>query len=990
MTVILNDISRALKYRIGLPSRVRVVVVGLMLLATAGTSLPAVGQGSIAGTITDEQTGDPLIGVNVIVVGTSSGAATDLEGRYTIPGLRSGEYSVKFSYIGFETKLFTGIGVTSGQTTRLDVTLSEAVLSAEDEIVIVGDRPLLDVEQSTSTFAISKEQLEVAPLRDVQAAVATQVGVIRDPTGLYIRGGRSEETGFVVDGVSAKDPLAGTGFGLDIGSNAFSEIEVTTGGVGAEFGDVTSGVVSVQTQDGGDRFSGFFSHKRDNFGVNEDANSNFQEDIYELNLSGPIVKGKLRFFLSGQVQVSDGFTRETANPDQVFSSLVDGTFFMPRTGNRWNGISKLTYDVAPGKKVQVSYQRSLTVNQNTRMLQVTGNDAVVSPGFQYAFVLSPEDANSFTHDNIISYVKWSQVLNERSFYDVQVSRLFTRLRSDANGRPWRPENVNTELDPESIVEYPANIFVGEDGQPINPNALFVLPGPGLINNGGVATRFHDHFAEEYTARTTYTRFSESKNHRTTIGFEAKFNDYQWIDIIRPWVGAPIGDDASSSSSNRLGESSDIWRVKPRRGGLFATHQVRYRGLIGNVGARIEYWAPGKYVDDLVDDERAPILDAVREAYKDETVKLFGLRYKFRILPKIRVSFPIQENRVMFFNYGHSTRIPHPTFVYTGLDPFFQDRSFFADLGNPNLDPEVDISYELGLRNQFSSNDVLNLAAFWRDKFDFITVESVIIRDATGRETTRAFRVNGDFARVRGIEASYLKRVGDWFQGQISGSFSRATGLSSTNNDALSQFLARGDIDNTFETPLAWDRPFDFKTSVTLSHNRNRPFLGVPGLNNLKVYLAGTFRSGQRYTPVEFRGNEVNPFTGELDWRPIYERSQDPEDRFAEIGDPWLWFDMNIQRNVDLLGGSLTFSLEVTNIFNQKNAIIVNPVTGKAYPDVDPQATNFIALRGDKDFDVPAGTRDPRYEDPTTSGLPPFNPARFLPQRHVVLGISYRF
>ena len=73
-----------------------------------------------------------------------------------------------------------------------------------------------------------------------------QVGIVRDPTGLYIRGGRANETGFIVDGVSAKDPLAGTGFGLDIGSNAFSEIEITTGGIGAEIGDVTSGVVSVQ------------------------------------------------------------------------------------------------------------------------------------------------------------------------------------------------------------------------------------------------------------------------------------------------------------------------------------------------------------------------------------------------------------------------------------------------------------------------------------------------------------------------------------------------------------------------------------------------------------------------------------------------------------------------------------------------------------------------------------------------------------------------
>ena len=81
---------------------------------------------------------------------------------------------------------------------------------------------------------------------------------------------------------------------------------------------------------------------------------------------------------------------------------------------------------------------------------------------------------------------------------------------------------------------------------------------------------------------------------------------------------------------------------------------------------------------------------------------------------------------------------------------------------------------------------------------------------------------------------------------------------------------------------------------------------------------------------------------------------------------------------------------VTNLFDQLNSIIVNPVTGKAYPDVDSETTNFEALRNNPDYDVTTGTRDPRFEDPTTSGLPPFNPARFLPQRHVVLGLSYRF
>ncbi|MFW5972441.1 MAG: TonB-dependent receptor [Bacteroidota bacterium] len=952
---------------------------------------PTLAQGRLTGVVRDAETREPLPGVNVIVVGTQFGSATDVQGRFSIDNIRAGEYSIRVSYIGFETVMFTGIRIRNGETTELDVDLQEAVLSTDEEVVIVGERPLVDVEQSSSSFRVSADQIQAAPLRDVQDVVATQAGVVRDPTGLYIRGGRASETGFVVDGVSAKDPLAGTGFGLDMGSNAFSEVEVTTGGLGAEYGDVTSGVVSVQTQDGGDRLSGFFSHKRDNFGdLNEGSQANFKEDIYEFNLGGPIVPGRLRFFVSGQSQLSDGFTRQISNPEQLSSSMIGAEYLLPRTGNRWSGLGKLTYDIGPGMRLQGSYQRSLTANQNTRMLQVTGNEAIVAPGFQYAFSLQPDRANTYAHDNVITYVKWSHVLNEQSFYDIQASRLFTRLRADANGRRWRPLNVTSELDPTSIVPYPAEIFVDADGNPVDPNAYFVLPGPGLVNNGGLATRFHDHFAEELTLRATYTRFSSDLNNRLTVGFESKLNDYQWVDVVRPWVGAPIGTGEDALSTNRLGESADVWRVKPKRGALFGTSQLRYRGLIANLGARLEYWAPGSYVDDLVANPEAPVLDGVREQYYEDTVNLLGLRYKLRLLPKLNVSFPIRDNQVLFFNYGHSTKIPHPTFVYAGLDPFFQDRSFFSDLGNPNLNPEVDISYELGLRNQLTSDDVLNVTAFWRDKFDFITVESIVIADVTGRETTRAFRVNGDFARVRGIEAMYLKRIGRWFRGQISGSFSRATGLSSTSNDALSQYLARGDIENTFETPLAWDRPLDLKASTTFIHDRPEPFLGIPGLNRFQVYLSSTFRSGQRYTPVVYQGRQVNPFTGERDWRPIYERVSDPAERYSRIGESWWWFDLNIRRSIALAGNDLDLSIEITNLFDQLNSIIVNPVTGRAYPDVDPETTDFTELRDNRDFDVPVGTRDPRYEDPTTSGLPPFNPARFLPPRHVMFGISYRF
>src|SRR5690606_20495944 len=172
-----------------------------------------------------------------------------------------------------------------------------------------------------------------------------------------------------------------------------------------------------------------------------------------------------------------------------------------------------------------------------------------------------------------------------------------------------------------IVTYPGDLFVDENGEPIDPNALFVLPGPRPLNNGGLATRWHDHYAEEPTFRATYTWFSEPKNNRLDVGLEHKLNDYQWIDAIRPGVGAPVGTGDNAEGTGRLGESSDIWQVEPRRGAAFGTGQIRYRGLIANIGARFEWWAPGKYVDDLVDNPAAPILDGVRDDYKASSVKL---------------------------------------------------------------------------------------------------------------------------------------------------------------------------------------------------------------------------------------------------------------------------------------------------------------------------------------------------------------------------------
>lgn len=968
----------------------------LTFLLLLGTQKIYAQNGSISGVITDKEDGLPLIGVNVIIKGTTFGTATDLDGNYIIRNIRPGEYSLEFRYIGYERILNTSVSVVAGETTVLNVQMGLQSITSDDEITVIGERPIFDVEQSSTSMRISRDEIEAAPVSKVEEVVGMTAGVLKDPTGLYIRGGRANETGYIVDGVSAQDPLAGTGFGLDLGANAYSNVEVTTGGVDVEHGNLTSGVVTVQTRDGGDNYSGSFAHKRDNPGSMTSTQSNFFTDNYELTLGGPLpitknllpalginIPGDMYFFITGQAAFSNEFTKIHA--DQVRTSLIDDAFWSPRQDNRWNGMLKLTYNIKPGMRIEGAYQRSLTVNQNTRMLQIIGDNAQIRPGYQFFFQQDLDNANTYAHDSKLAYIKWTHAPSGDIFYDIQVSRLFTRLRADANGRNWRPETVDGEFDAGSIVIYPITPF------PAGTDFSYVLPGPGLANNGGIASLWHDHYAEEYTIRTNFTKFFGGETNRLRAGIEIKFMEYQWIDITRPWVGAPIEvSDGEFTETSRLGASSDIWNVNPARGAFYISDQIRFQGLIANLGLRYEYWFPGKYVDDFVDDPLSPIPNAVREDYKKSTYKLFGSRFKMRLLPRINVSFPVRENMVMYFNYGHKTKLPHPTFIYAGLDPFYQDRSFLSDLGNPNLNPEVDISYELGFRYQLSSNDALNVNAFWSDKYDFITAERIIVPDATGRDTERTFRVNGDFARVRGLEVSYLKRYSHFLRGNLSVTYSRAEGLSSTSNDALNDIISGGqDVGNNIETPLAWDRPFDVKSSVTFTWDRQNGLFDLAPLNQFRAFLSGTFRSGLRYTPLIYRGQERNPITGEEDWRPIYEVDPDPNKRYSKIGEPWLMFDLNIQKWFDIGSTKLTATLEITNLLNAKNPAVINPVTGKAYISDYPE--DPTVLQGNSAYDVPSNVRDPRYEDPRDNNTPSYlNPSNFLQQRHIMFGIGINF
>lgn len=932
-------------------------------------------QASISGKIIDKSTKKPIGFVNVAFQGTSLGTSTNDKGNYKIENIPAGNYTLSISFVGYKKQIYTNFKIASGEKITKNFELTTTALTLDKDVIIFGDKPLIDIEETKKTQTVNSKDIEAAPSRQIQGILNTQSGVVLNPEGVSIRGGRTYETAFYIDGVSASDPLAGTGFGIDLGSNSVSSIDVTTGGGDVAYGDGTAGIVSTKTKSGGDKWAFTFGHRRDNMGIRglnyETSDHVWNNSIYEGTIGGSVQlfkkKHRLRIFSSAKVSFDDQYFKTPAN--QVVSSLYPNTAWSPSQNNRWAGNLKLNYEFDSKKRLTFNYLRSITINQDVNMLRITGNDVPFFPGYQFNFMLQMDNANTYTHDTNLESIKWSHTTSNKFSYDLLFSRLFVHLRADANGRDWRPLNVDTEFDPNVIIDYPVGYFNPED------TAIFVNPGPGLFNNNGIATLWHDHFVEELGFRFTGRYYySPSGKNRLSFGTEFKAQELQWIDILRPWIGAPIElSDGTVTQSFRLGDYSDVWNVSPTRGAFYASNKLKYRGLIAEIGGRLEYWFPGKFVDDAVKDSRSPIRDEIREDYINSSIGLGDRRFKMRLLPKISASFPIKENQVMYFNYNHSMILPHPSFIYAGLNPLYQDRSTLARVGNPNLNPEVDISYELGLRSQISNNDALTVSAYWKDKYDFITSASVQIKDVTGREIARTMRINSDYARVRGIELTYIKRIGKWFNGQLAASYMVATGQSSSANEALNEILNTGIREDTKELFLAWDSPLDLKTFSTFTVNNKKGFLGWKKLNRFSLYVEAVYRTGRRYTPFILTGYEP------VSDRPIYEADPNPDNRWSELGVGNYWIDLNFRKWWTVKEKlQIEFIVQVTNLLNTRNTIIPNPVTGRAYE------------LGDS---VPATWRDPNFLDPRdfrSNNQPPDNPARYRAPRHIMFGLNLKF
>ena len=912
--------------------------------------------GNLSGVVIDAATKESLPGVNVILKGTYHGAASDINGVFRINNIPVGKYNIDVSLIGYKTFQYTGIEIESKKTKQLNVDLEETVLTLDQDVVVIGDKPLLDPEETQSKRTITKEDIESLVVENIQNIVTQQTGVVTADNEVNIRGGRTYENAFLLDGVSVQDPIAGTGFGLQLSASAIEEVEVITGGFNAEFGQATSGVVNVKTKEGSENYSGSISYKRDNFG-DKSSSHVFNIDVVEANLSGPEpitsfilpaiginIPGRLTLFGNFYSGLSDGITQGYYKPtaDQLYSSTFEGTKYAPRAENSWFWLLKITYLYSPTLKFNYSLNQSVNINQNSQSLQSNLEYVEPSPGYQYTFQNIFDNANTFTHNNLFHNFGVTHTLNSRTYYEVKFNYFFTNLRADANGFGW--DQYNEPLD---IVNFPISYYN------IDKDTVGVIPGDGFWDVGNQFT-YHDHYLEEFSLRGDITSFFDEMN-KFKAGFNMQFQEMQVVDIYKPWIG-------------ELGLNNDIYKVYPAMGSFYSQDNINFGGMILNFGLRVDYWFPGKYADDAVADSNVvTIPDEIREQYYEDSFGWFNdARFKARLSPRLGISHPVSDFQTLFFSYGHFSKWPKPQFVYAKLDPL-NAQSSFQKFGNPNLNPETTVAYELGLKTQFTPDDVLTVTAYYKDIFDYVSTRTARITSARFAAENFITYVNTDYARSRGIEVEFKKRISRWFNGLASFAYAIVTGKSSSSEEGV--LVVRGDLNESIkEGYLSWDRPF----TASVSSN----FYVEPGsfgtmesiIDDWSFYVRLFYQSGRRYTPAVYTG------TIESNGRKEYEYVV--TERYTEIADDWFYIDVNFEKYFKVAGMSFSIFVEVNNLLDNNNSTIINPVTGRAYEYGD---------------DVPSSWNDPRYPDiqaPITAF--PDNPARYLTKRNIKFGLSLRF
>ena len=895
--------------------------------------------GKVTGTVKDKETGDPLPGVNVIIQGTTMGAATDDNGEFLIISVPAGVYTVNANMIGYSVLKRTNVRVLPDFTTRLTFDLVAEDIGGE-EVVIVAERPLLQKDQTMTLSVTSADEIKALPVRGFQDAANLGVGFISynfdaasrnlgndGGTGnVSVRGGRPNETGVFVDGFLQNDLITGTNSNR-IANSAIEEVVVITGGFSAEFGRNQSGVIQVVTKSGGSNYSGIIEGVTD-AGIGSALANDYGYKILSGSLGGPLIPGsdKVKFFVSAEGENWDdiepaalGFPKYTLSDAGVGSAqagVADTVIFSTNSdgspkfkdGARPDNFS----DNGANSRKSLSLQSKFTVHVTpTFKLDFQGNFSKTwRRNFTNDYSLNLDHVTLRSIDNLNVGAVGTYTLNERSFLDVGIN-FYDFERSVEDG------HVKGDL-----AAYGAGVLGNTGFSHYNNNNLF----RDLDRVNQTFTLDEDQY---YAVKANYVN-QLNRNHQLKIGVDFFRHEVRFLrlnDLNNPG-GGPAGGandnvgffvDPVTLKLKRV-NSDDLnnkvlGATTPISSALFVRDKIEYEGFVVDAGLRFDMFNPGvKRVKDIKEPTGPnQILDA-SDYTSGKTFTKFS--------PRLSVSFPVSEKTQFRMSYGKFFQQPNLQDLY--VSPDFLSRMsltppFASTLGNPNLEPEESTQYEVGFRRLLSEKLVFDVNAYYKDLENMINVLT-----QSSSPNSIILQQNNDIAIIKGMNFTLEMRRSGKFLTRVSYTLQQANGSGSASASAFRQEWLGFDNSRVI-APLNFDQRHSISGVLDIRNGKDEgpeiggsKFLSEAGVNFL--LRAG---SGFPYTPTTQHPIIVNG--------PPSER---PTGRRNSQYSPWtIQLDLKADKTIRFGGQySANIYIEVLNVLDRLNANTVHSQTGSSRDD----------------------------------------------------------
>jgi len=422
-----------LRAKITMKSGAVVVAVCVLFAASvviAGTT------GKITGRAVDRETGEPVLGAAVTVVGTTLGALTDSEGRYVILSVPVGSYVVRAQLVGYAPMEVANVRVSVDLTTTTNFEMvSQAVEIGT--IRVQAERPIIIQDQTSSLRIIDREQISTLPTRSYQDIVGYQAGVVQfldnadvrqrggrestsGPATMSVRGGRRSEVAYFVDGFSQQDPQTGLAT-TQVNQNAVEEVSITTGGFNAEYGWVSSGAINVTTKEGGREYDGTLEVITDNV-----TGRNYDYNVYAADFSGPMpgFNEKMTFFISGERRYLG---------DRLPHATTEDWFFEDKDGAPVYRDGDSRYELPSNRLSGYSWQGKINWNVTNSMKLKFGLLGSHDDWSEYlhSYYFNRDHVPRYVDKNNSAYAKLVYNVNPKTFFTAAINYYVTdRKRGD--------------------------------------------------------------------------------------------------------------------------------------------------------------------------------------------------------------------------------------------------------------------------------------------------------------------------------------------------------------------------------------------------------------------------------------------------------------------------------------------------------------------------------------------------------------------------------